>query len=638
MEDATDLSGRARLVLRLTVLAIVLAAVSVAVLSAGTREAPRGMTRPGPLRRPGSSTDLLCDLAAAHATAPPRRERRLAPACSGAPEDSSARTVPIGNDRRRGLVLRANEVFESTIEPKGASVLRFWGATRGLGDELDVRVSVEGAPVWERRLGTHEKWVSGEIRLPEDSRSEIPIRIETQAPLARHRDARFIFGAPRLLDLPQAEDGGAPNIVLYMIDTLRADHTPMYGYPRNTMPRTAELSKNAIVFDRAYSTAARTRPATASALTGLYPGRHHARLGRGIDFKEETLAESLRANGWSTWAFVANGNVFARGFAFDQGFDLFQSIRGKRLDNHARTEEINEHLFPLIREHADEPFFLYVHAIDPHTPYDPPPAFAGRFRDPNYSGPIDASDTHSKVLALQVETEADVEQVRALYDEDILYQDAMFAELLDALQDAQVLDRTLVIVVADHGDEFHEHGGWEHGNRLFEEQIRIPFLVRLPESESPTGRRVAQPVSLADVSPTILGLYGLEIPDPMQGEDRSGLVFGGASRTSPVYAEEVTNIPGGDLRTLIDGPWKLIRRASGDEDDPATEYRLYNLDEDPEEVRDVSAREPGRVEKMRSHLLQRSASLASPLENTSAPVVLDERTKRQLQALGYVVE
>lgn len=641
MDDATTSSSRAALVLRLAVLGVIVAAVFSAVLSGRGDAPPRAEGPRAPLTRPGSSTDVLCELAAAHGKAPPRREKKMAPACHGAPDDTSARVVPIGADRRRGLVLRAGEIFESTIRPGDASVFRFWGATRGLGDELDVRVTLGDAPPWERRLATHERWVAAEIPVPEGSADEIPFKIETTAPLPRHRDARFVLGAPRLLELPQPDAGGAPNIVLYMIDTLRADHTPMYGYERNTMPRLGDLAQKGVVFDRAYSTAARTRPATASALTGLYPSRHHARLGRGIDFEEVTLAETLRANGWSTWAFVANGNVFATGFAFEQGFDFFQTIRGKRLDNHARTEEINAILLPWVRENADEPFFLYVHAIDPHSPYDPPPGFSGRFQDPAYEGPITAADTHSDILGKMVETDADVAQVRALYDEDILYQDTMFAELIDTLDEAGVMDRTLLFVIADHGDEFNEHGGWEHGNRLFEEQIRVPFLVRLPDSGSPEGKRVEAPVSLADVPPTILGLYGLGIPDGIQGADRSADVLGRSPvSAAPVYAEEATNIPGGDIRSLIDGPWKLIRRASGDEDDELTEYSLFHLENDPSEATDLSDQERERVQVMRRDLLDRSASVQMPLEPEAeaAKPVLDERTKRQLRALGYVVE
>ncbi len=643
MSNATEPTNRTATALRLAALGVVIAMAAAAVFG-GDGAAPASNAATGShLQRPGRSVDLLCQLAEAHASPPPRREAKMAAACPEGRPDSSARVVPVGDDRRRALVLRANETFETQIRPEGAGSFRFSAAIRGLGDELDVRIRLgdgPDAPSWERHLATHERWVRGEIPIPEDAPPVLSLHIETTAERPGDRDARLALSAPRLVESPAPEEQGAPNIVLYMIDTLRADHTPMYGYERNTMPALAEIAHSGIVFDRAYSTAARTRPATASALTGLYPSRHHARLGRGIDFSEETLAETLRAHGWSTLAYVANGNVFAPGFAFEQGFDQFQTVRGVRRDNHARTGEINELMLPAIQDFGDEPFFLYVHAIDPHSPYDPPSGFAGRFQDPGYDGVVTAAKTHSRTLDKIVETDADVEYVRALYDEDILYQDAMFAELVDTLEELGVLDRTVVVVVADHGDEFNEHGGWEHGNRLFEEQIRVPFVVKLPGDDTVQQRRITAPVSLADVPPTLLGLYGIEPPSGTQGRDLSPSLLDptAAVPDEALYVEEATNIPGGDLRSLLDGTWKLIRRATTIRDDSSTTYQLFDLSTDPKETNDLSAVESERVNRMRRELLRQSHALATPLDDEVAPAELDERTRQQLRALGYVAE
>ncbi|MDG2307613.1 MAG: sulfatase [Candidatus Binatia bacterium] len=632
-----ETSGSATL-LRFAALGIVLATVAAAVTTTTEK------TVPGPvslLERGGRSTDLLCQLAALQGGPPPKRESKMAPACPNTGPDSSARVVPVGDDRRRSLVLRAGDRLEAEIAPGGAQILRFWVATRGLGDELEVRISLgtgADAAVWERRLATHDRWVDGEIAVPPNAGPKLRFTVETSAPRPRDRDARLALAAPRLIRAPAKDEGGARNILLYVIDTLRADHTPMYGYERNTMPRLAAVAQQGVVFDRAYSTAARTRPATASALTGLYPSRHHARLGMGIEFDEETLAETLRDAGWSTWAYVTNGNVFAPRYAFEQGFDRFHTIRGVRLDNHARTGEINERMLPMLREYADEPFFLYVHAIDPHSPYDPPAGFAGRYRDPSYSGPVTPAGTKSAILAQTVETDADTAHVRDLYDEDILYQDSMFGDLLDALDEVGVLDETLIVVVADHGDEFREHGGWEHGNRLFEEQIRIPFVMSLPNREGREGRRIKQLVSLADVPQTVLGLYGLDAPPGVQGRDLSAAVMRTAALADqPLYSEEITQIPGGDIRTLIDGRWKLIRRANQIRDDDATKYSLYDLEADPGEFADLGPLETNRVEQMRVELLRQSLAIGTPRkqDDEKTPAELDERTRRQLRALGY---
>lgn len=640
MSDATLRTNTPSAILRCVALGIVLATVATAVVADRADPEVRRLPPASHLHRSGRSADLLCRLDEALPGRPPRREDKYAIACPNAPEDSRARVVPVGDDRRRALVLKAGESLEMTLPPGDAETFRFWAATRGLGDELDVRITIAGGtePVtWARRLATHERWIDGALPLPADA-AEITLTIETHAPRPRHRDARLALGAPRLVEASDPDERGAPNIVLYLIDTLRADHTPMYGYERNTMPRLGAMAERSVVFDRAYSTAARTRPATASVLTGLYPSRHHARLGRGIAFDEETLAEKLRDAGWSTWAYVANGNVFAPGFAFEQGFDVFQTVRGTRRDNHAYTEEINERMLPMLRTHAaDEPFFLYVHAIDPHSPYDPPPAFAGTYRDPAYEGVVTAQNTRSRLLRKLDLGEQDIAHVRDLYDEDILYQDAMFGELLDTLEEAGVLDRTLIVVVSDHGDEFQEHGGWEHGNRLFEEQIRVPFLVQVPGADD--GRRIEAPVSLADVTPTVLGLYGLAAPAASQGRDRSGLVQGSTLDTprEAIYAEEITNMPGGDVRTLIDGPWKLIRRSTTLRDDDQTEYQLFELGADPGEQSEIGAAQRERVTRMRAELLRRGEELSTaPPTEVTVEGALDQRTRRQLRALGYV--
>ena len=159
-------ANRVTTVLRLALLGAVLSAAAAGIVATRRTDPPHPSDPPSRLLRPGRSVDLVCDIDAAHGSAPPRREARMAPACPGAPSDSSARVVPVGDDRRRALVLRANEVFETEITPGDADVLRFWAAVRGLGDELDVRVTLgegDNAQTWERHLATHERWVHGEL-------------------------------------------------------------------------------------------------------------------------------------------------------------------------------------------------------------------------------------------------------------------------------------------------------------------------------------------------------------------------------------------------------------------------------------------------------------------------------------------
>ena len=621
----------ARRVIQLVALGLVLVAIASA-----PGEAPRGAEPLAALVRSGESRDLLCDLARKWEGPGLGDTGDLAPACPGPPGESRARVVDLRDDRRRSLLLGIGETLRPEIDPGDASFLRFWLASPVRQGPLRIRASLghdESIDRIDETIGARRGWVSVELRVPPGADGSLRLEIDVQATRVSQEDSYVAMAAPRLVRPPDPRDRSTPNVIVYLIDTLRADHTPMYGYERNTMPRLAGLSDK-IIFERAYSTAARTRPAAASALTGLYPCANHARLGRGLDHSIETLAETLRASGWSTAAFVANGNVFAPEYAFEQGFDRFVAVRGQRRDNHAYTEEINELLLPAVRALSDEPFFLYIHSVDPHSPYDPPPAYAGRFRDPDYDGPITPRTTRSRLLRKSVQTPSDVAFVRDLYDEDILYQDSELGRLIDILEDEDLLEKTVLIVVSDHGEEFAEHGDWEHGNRLFQEQIRIPFVLRIP------GRgdtRLDTPISLADLPPTLLGLFGLRSATGTQGRDLSTLVLrGNEQATWAVYAEEVTNIPGGDLQTLVAGDWKLIRRADGTAEDGSVSYSLFHLGDDPGEQKDRSASEPEKVRRLRKALRERGKGLYRNKPPMRSAVRIDEQTLRQLRALGYL--
>jgi len=572
-----------------------------------------------------------------------RHERDLTRACGDAPT-SSARVFSVGDDRRRGLVLRAGDHLELLVDPGEAEQLRFAAAALGKSDQMDLRIALgegEDAAVRTERVEKAKGWISGEIAVPAGATNPMRVSIDVSAPRRRARNARLVLATPRLVEPPADRPGGARNVLVYLIDTLRADHTSVYGYGRDTTPRLAALARDGVVFERAYSTAARTRPATASLLTGLFPSRHNARLGRGLSADVETLAERLRDGGWSTWAFIANGNVFAHGLEFEQGFDRFYAVRGGRLDNHARSEDINEVLFPHLREHRDEPFFLYVHAIDPHSPYDAPPEWQV-FRDPAYTGKVVPAETKSRILGKAGLDERDVQHVRDLYDEDVHYQDAMLGALLDELDRLGELDDTLVIVVADHGEEFHDHGAWEHGNRLYEEQIHVPLVVRIPHAPDLAGRRIAAPISIVDVMPTLLAWYGLPPVAESQGHDVSALLDERPAASEspaprPIYAEEKQGPPAGDLRTLLSGRWKLIRRSEGPLDDATTKYELFDLTADPDEKSNRSDAEAEHADVLRKRLA--TWTQHTPSEAIARPTVeIDEETRRQLQALGYAVD
>ncbi|MFP6663120.1 MAG: sulfatase, partial [Deltaproteobacteria bacterium] len=541
--------------------------------------------------RASESRDLLPAFAAASSPPPPPAAVESHRACGGL-RGANCRIVQNGADRRPALVLPPGAQVTIPIEARAGDELRFEiSRPKWRSDHLTLTAALDHADGSTSQTintkGAINSWRS--LRLPVLHSGAQKLTLQVSKPASPDPRSAVAIASPRHLSRSRTARQ-RPNILLYLMDTLRADHTSAQGYKRRTTPRLDALASEGTLFEQASSTAPVTRPSTASILTSLFPSQTHARLERGLSDEAETLAEILRKEGWSTWAFVANGNIFAPGFGFDQGFDRFETIRGSNLDNHAHTSEINQLLFPLLKAQVDEPFFLYVHAVDPHSPYDPPPSHRNLFTDKDYAGSVEPAKSVRKELRKQKMDQASIDFVVGLYDEDIRYQDETFGLLLDELARHHQLENTLVVVVSDHGDEFLEHGDWEHGSRLYEHQTHVPFIVKGP---GVAKSRVTEPVSLIDVMPTILGLVGAPIPAAAAGQNLAPVLRG--ERKPPqraIYNEEVAH--GREWNALSEDGWKIIRRApwtEGDSDEGKATYQLFHLRADPGETVDLARRE-----------------------------------------------
>ena len=327
-----------------------------------------------------------------------------------------------------------------------------------------------------------------------------------------------------------------PNIVLITIDTLRADHLGSYGAARGPTPALDALASEGLRFENAISPVPLTRPAHASLLTGLYPPEHGIRdnLPAKLDSSIPTLATRLEAAGYHTAAFVGSF-LLGRGSGLEAGFDVFGdgSIAGAgdRIGSTAerRAEEVAAEALEYLST-ARAPFLLWVHFYDPHAPYDPPGAFSGK----GYSG-------------------------------EIAYTDSQVGRLVDRLRARGLLDSTLVVATADHGEGLGDHGEDEHGVLVYEETLRVPLILRGPGIAA--GRVEREPVSLVDIASFLLegGKGVLSSPErrPLYFESYYGnLHFGWAP-----------------LRGIREGSMKLIF---------APRPELYDLDSDPREARDLS--------------------------------------------------
>ena len=440
-----------------------------------------------------------------------------------------------------------------------------------------------------------------------------------------------------------AAPAAAPNVVLVSIDTLRADHCSAYGYAKETTPRLERLAREGVQFDTAYTPMPTTGPAHASLLTARYPRSHGVlKNGHVLAADRTTLAEVLERAGYDTIAVVSSFVLHDR-FGFAQGFarydDRFPPTRVSAPVSEFRKDidieggfyrqardTTNQAIARLRARSGDRPFFLWVHYFDPHQPYDPPAEYVQALARSDRGGgaTADASGPGDERLRRQI----------AAYDAEIRYTDHEIGRLLDHLDEEVGRERTLVVVTADHGEGLMQHGWMGHGVHLHEELVRVALLLRWP-GHVPAGRRLAAPVGLIDVAPTILGL--LEIPPgdlAAQGIDLSPAVRGAGTPAAdrPMYFQrrsyKTPTHNGRDTRypmfAIRQGRWKYV------EDGPGA--ALYDLESDPGELTDVRASEPQVAATLARELRAwHETEEKLPPQHAIAP-----EDGERLRALGYV--
>jgi hypothetical protein len=307
-----------------------------------------------------------------------------------------------------------------------------------------------------------------------------------------------------------------PCMVLYLIDTLAAKHVSLYGYERPTTPNISALAAKGVWFARAFCNSPVTVASVPDTQLSM-PTERHGVYAASIAAPRElvTLAEALRAAGFATALFSTNAHAGPRQ-NMDQGFDHFIYRLGVGRqgfpDRTVPLEEVRQWL----ETHRDRPTFFYIHTTEPHAPYVPPEGFAGRF-DPDYTGWVNGTiGPRGQPRGIdEAHPERDIDHMRALYDEEVLYADARFGMFLDLLGELRLRDRANIFLIADHGEELAEHGHWGHGPSLHTEVLHVPFVAAGPLI---TARgKVDVPVQLHDVMPTILALFDLPEPYALGG-------------------------------------------------------------------------------------------------------------------------
>lgn len=417
----------------------------------------------------------------------------------------------------------------------------------------------------------HRRYVPFEVDLSKYS-GHVELILETRGFEADPNDARRAFwGAPAVISAAAK----APLVIVYLVDTLRADHTSPYGYARDTTPQLAAFAKESVLFETAIAQASWTKPSVASLMTSLLPGQHRAvQLRDALAEAHLTLAEMLQAKGYATAAAIANSVIYSKGAGFEQGFDLFSGLHGAagRPSKLVEAAVVVDEALRLIDARRGLPTFVYVHTMDPHVPYAPPAPFDRKYEpSPTPEHPAEDPRTDYKEAA-------DRERFVAQYDGDVAYGDQEFGRFVRGLRERGLLDQALVVFMADHGEEFQDHGQWLHGRSVFDELVRVPLIVRFPGGEG-GGRRVSQQVQVVDVLPTILESQGLPVPEPpvIAGHPLQSVLKGGLLEAPALSEISHRGFVAHGMRTRKD---KYIARYS-----PESDELYFDLTQDPGETK-----------------------------------------------------
>ena len=425
-----------------------------------------------------------------------------------------------------------------------------------------------------------------------------------------------------------------PNVVLISMDTTRSDHCSVYGYARDTTPNLRRIAEQGARFDLTYAPTSTTGPSHASLFTSLYPMEHGVtKNGLSLDEGLTTLAEHLQKNGYQTAA-VVSSFVLDKKFGFDQGFDSYDDEFDRSTSKYRLREweghkikrgfdrpgdEVTTRALQWLDEdrERDKGFFLFLHYFDAHEPYSPPEPFLSRFT------PEDAS-------------RQSLDFTIGRYDGGIAYADHQIGIILKGLKKRRLHKNTIVIVIGDHGEGLLQHGYMHHGKQVYEESVRVPFLIQWP-AQIPPGQTFSSPVELLDLAPTLYDLLQIDATElSLKGHNLANALRGKEAYDAPQrpiylhrrhYDKGIFENVQGEMFGLRKGDWKYINAP----DEKGQE--LYNLREDPDEHNNLVDAHPELTATLQQSLTAwREANTAAPSEQSP----LSDEDRKALEALGYV--
>lgn len=420
-----------------------------------------------------------------------------------------------------------------------------------------------------------------------------------------------------------------PNLILIVIDTLRADHLGCYGYEHDTSPNIDKFADSGVLFQNAYCQMPTTGPSHASIFTSKHP-RSHGVLKNGWVLSDTfpTIAQILKENGYTTAA-VVSSFALASKFGFSKGFDFYDeklTLEGSTMsileqwEGHAmtggfdqRADLATQKAVRWIQQNDKKPFFLWVHYFDPHSPYAPPEPYEKKF--------IKNADNGT-------------DRIIAKYDGEIKFVDEEVGKLLNVIKKKRLDPNTLIIIISDHGEGLGQHNWLAHGMFLYDEQMRIALMMSFP-NVIPRGIEIDSLVQTIDILPTVLHLMGLEYKEDFSGNSLVKMIQNpGDSSSHPVFLERRRYGPSSILHAMAPGNKFALRDGNMKyiwAPEEGTE-ELYNLAADPAELKNIVNRHRETADKMRDMIEEWKKGEADTKHEQS----IDEETRKKLEALGYV--
>lgn len=559
--------------------------------------------------------------------------------------------VTLRGETRRALTppLASRLSFDATIPSNGVLKFAIGASTRQrptllVPIEFGVLVGLEGDEkrVFSKRVlrSQPNRWFVQRVDLSRFAGEAVRLTFETSRVVEERPAAEEhvlpAWGNPVLVgDTARLRH---PHVVLISIDCLRADHLGAYGYEKPTSPRIDAFAREAVLFENVVAASSYTLPTHASMLTGLPPALHGATLRKAISPAVPYAPESLRRAGYRVNA-VVSAAFLSQVYGFDRGFHTYRLTGG-------RAASVVDRALRLIDEGRGQAQFFLLHLYDIHAPYAAPTEFIDRFDEAN----ADVSDLLTRVARrAPPQSVEEVEQVIALYDAEVAYVDQEIGRFFDALKQRGLFDASLIVLTADHGEAFYEHGAWEHGRAadldkpgLYDEIVHIPLIVKWPGETR--GASIPDVVSQMDVAATLLEAAGIESTSTWSLGLRRHVDGNGPREPRQAIAEVATLDPtsGAGLQLAFrERELKYIASFRA-----ATVSELYQIRPTREELYDL-ARDPGEKSNLierpgvdpgpfRAALRSYAATARELAPADDGDIVLDEALMEELRTLGYI--